>query len=173
MVVRTRPSVTFYVYCHSCFIGAALIRKFSIWVSVRSLHCCSAVVWTTGGESMTHGPTGRCQEQVKSVPWPRGARGVAVGWGTALQADSIPESVTGIFHWPNPSSRPVVDSASDRNEYQEYVLGVKAAYHLHVPIVWKAGSLNLLEPYGPATSLCRDCITFTVAVNRYYQRHDG
>ena len=28
-----------------------------------------------------------------------GARGGAFGWGTALQADSIPESVTGIFHW--------------------------------------------------------------------------
>jgi hypothetical protein len=43
----------------------------------------------------------------------------------------------------------------DRNEYQEYFLGVKAAgaygwpYHLHVPIVLKSGSLNLLEPSGP------------------------
>jgi len=51
---------------------------------------------------------------------------------------------------------PGVDSASNRNEYQEYFLGVKAAgasgwqpYHLHVPIVLKSGSLNLLEPSGP------------------------
>ena len=49
-----------------------------------------------------------------------------------------------------------VDSASNRNEYQEYILGVKAAgvyswetYHFHVPIVLKSGSLNLLEPSGP------------------------
>ena len=56
-----------------------------------------------------------------------GARGGAIGWGTALQADSIPESVTGIFRWHNPSGRPGVDLAPDRNEYQEYVFGVKAA----------------------------------------------
>jgi hypothetical protein len=44
-------------------------------------------------------------------------------------------------------------TASNRNEYQEYFLGVKAAgaygwwpYHLYVPIVLKYGSLNLLEP---------------------------
>jgi len=50
----------------------------------------------------------------------------------------------------------MVDSASNRNEYIEYFLGVKAAsaygwqpYYLHVPIVLKSGSLNLLEPSGP------------------------
>jgi len=36
-----------------------------------------------------------------------GARGGAVGWGTALQAGkvagSIPDGVTGIFHWHSPS----------------------------------------------------------------------
>jgi len=47
-------------------------------------------------------------------------------------------------------------SASNRNEYQEYFLGVKAAgaqgsqpYHLQVPTVLKSGSLNLLEPSRP------------------------
>jgi len=51
---------------------------------------------------------------------------------------------------------PGFDSASNRNEYQEYFVGVKAAgalvgqpYHLHVQIVMKSGSLNLLEPSGP------------------------
>jgi hypothetical protein len=51
---------------------------------------------------------------------------------------------------------PGVDSASNRNEYQECFLGVKAAgaqgwqpYHLNVLIVLKSGSLNLLEPSGP------------------------
>ena len=50
----------------------------------------------------------------------------------------------------------VVDSASNRNEYQECFLGVKVAgayswqpYHLSVLIVLKSGSLNLLEPSGP------------------------
>ena len=55
-------------------------------------------------------------------------------WRTTLQsrkvAGSIPDGVIGIFHWHNPSSRTMVlgvDSASNRNEYQEYFLGVKAA----------------------------------------------
>jgi hypothetical protein len=48
-----------------------------------------------------------------------------------------------------------VESASNRNKYQKYFLGVKATgalgspYHLHVPIVLKSGSLSLLEPSGP------------------------
>ena len=43
-----------------------------------------------------------------------------------------------------------VDSASNRNEYQDYILGVKAAvyvgltnYHLHVPNILKSGSLRV------------------------------
>jgi hypothetical protein len=74
-------------------------------------------------------------------------------------AESIPDGVR-IFHRHNPSGRPGVDSASNRNEYPEWFLGVKAAgaqgwqpCHLHVPIVMKSGSLNLLEPSGPVMGL--------------------
>ena len=50
-----------------------------------------------------------------------GARGGAVGWDTKRKvAGSIPDGVTGIFHWPHYD--PGVDSASNRNEYQEYFL---------------------------------------------------
>jgi hypothetical protein len=52
---------------------------------------------------------------------------------------------------------PGVDPASNRNEHKECFLGVKTAgaygwqlYHLHVPITLKSGSLNFLEPSGPA-----------------------
>jgi hypothetical protein len=41
-------------------------------------------------------------------------------------AGSIPDGVIRIFQW-HPSRRPGVDSASNRNEYQVYFLGVKAA----------------------------------------------
>jgi hypothetical protein len=71
-------------------------------------------------------------------------------------AGSIPYGAIGIFHWHNPSGctvAPGVESASNRNEYLGYLLGVKAdgaygwqPYHLHVPIVYKSGSLKLLEP---------------------------
>ena len=54
-----------------------------------------------------------------------------------------------------PHYGPGVDAASNRNEYQEYFLGVNAAgaygwqpYHLYMPTVLKSGSLNLLEPSG-------------------------
>jgi len=30
-------------------------------------------------------------------------------------------------HWHNPSDRTTIDSASNRNEYQEYFLGLKSA----------------------------------------------
>ena len=101
------------------------------------------------------------------------AQGGAVGWGTALQTGRLR------FWFPMVSMEllfeiillvhygPGVDSASNRNEYQEYILGVKAAgaffwqpYHLHVPIVLKSGNLNLLEPSGPVRA-CNG-ITFTV-----------
>jgi hypothetical protein len=45
-------------------------------------------------------------------------------------AGSIADGVIGIFHWHNPPDRTMalgVDSASNRNEYQEHFLGVKAA----------------------------------------------
>ena len=45
-------------------------------------------------------------------------------------AGSIPAGVIVIFHLHNPSDRtmtPGVDSASNRNEYQEHFLGVKTA----------------------------------------------
>jgi hypothetical protein len=49
-----------------------------------------------------------------------------------------------------------VDSAPNRNEYQEYFLGGKGGrcvvlttLHIHVPIVLKSGNVNLLDPSGP------------------------
>jgi hypothetical protein len=59
-------------------------------------------------------------------------------------AGSIPDGVTVIFQWLNPSGRIVAlgSTASNRNEYQGSFLGVKTAgasgwqpFHLHVPII--------------------------------------
>jgi len=54
-----------------------------------------------------------------------------------------------------PYYRPGVDSAPNRNGYQENFLGVKAAgaygrqpYHLHVSTVLISGSLSVLELSG-------------------------
>jgi len=72
---------------------------------------------------------------------------------------SIPDGVTGIFHWHKPSgctlglglTQPLTEM-STRN----ISCRVKAAgaygwqhYHPHVPIILNSGSLNLLEPSQP------------------------
>jgi hypothetical protein len=65
-------------------------------------------------------------------------RGGATGQGTALQAEGgVFDGVIEIFR---PRYDPGVDSASNRNEYQKFLLGVNVdgAYswqpcHLHVP----------------------------------------
>ena len=91
-------------------------------------------------------------------------------WGTAVAqclrccatnrkvAGSIPASVTGFFidiksfrsHYG-----PGVDSASNRNEYQEYFLGGKGGrcvrlttYHHPVPLSRNLGALNSWNPPG-------------------------
>ena len=67
------------------------------------------------------------------------------------------------YHWNfsltlslRPHYGPGVDSAFNRNEYQEYFLGGKGGrcvglttLPFQVPIVLKSGSPNLLEPSGP------------------------
>jgi hypothetical protein len=67
----------------------------------------------------------------------KGARGVAVGWGTALVQFQMVSFVFGIdiILWP------CSDSASNRNEYQNYS--------------W----LNLLEPSGPAQACTGIAVT--------------
>ena len=79
-------------------------------------------------------------------------------------AGSISDGVIGIFHW-HKSLRshygPGVDSASNRNEYQEHFLWVKAAcawqpYHQPVPLSCNLGTLNSWKSLGhsrPVTGL--------------------
>jgi hypothetical protein len=65
----------------------------------------------------------------------------------------------------------MVDSASNRNNYQEYFLGggeLKAVgalgwqtYYIHVLIVLKSGSLNLLEPSGSVQACNGIALPFT------------
>jgi hypothetical protein len=79
--------------------------------------------------------------------------------GSRKFAGSISDGVTGIFNWNNPAGRivalgltePLTEMSTRNNSW-----GVKAAgaygwqaYHIHVLIVLKYGSLNLLELYGP------------------------
>ena len=87
----------------------------------------------------------------------------AVGWGTVATnrkvAGSILDGVLVICLWHNPSGRTMalrLTQPLTEMSTRDISWGVKAAgalgwqpYHLHVPIVLKSGSLNLLASWNP------------------------
>jgi hypothetical protein len=95
-----------------------------------------------------------------------GLKGYAVGGAvlrhcaTSLKvAGSIPDGVTGIFHWHYPSGRtmalrltqPLTEMSTRNISWEGKAAGAYGwqTYHLHVPINLKFGSLKLLESYEP------------------------
>jgi len=77
------------------------------------------------------------------------ACGGAFGWGTAPQAEGLtPDGVTGIFHWPHSGTG--LDSASNRNEYQEYFLWSKSGRRLRLTsrLSWNLRASTSWNPRG-------------------------
>jgi len=98
-------------------------------------------------------------------------------------AGSIPDGVTGNFHWHYPSGRtmalgstqPLTEMSTRNTSW-----GVKAAsvygwqpYHVHVPIVLKSESLNLLVPWGPVQACYGIALPFTLVVLRRWRYRPG
>jgi len=67
----------------------------------------------------------------------------------------IPNGVTGIFHWRYPSGHAMalgVDSASNRNEYQEYFLGSKGSWCIWLTTLPSScADLEIWEPQPSGT----------------------
>jgi len=92
---------------------------------------------------------------------------------------SIPAGVSGFFidinFFPSPCG-PAVDSASNKNEYQQYFLEVKSGRCVRLPtlppscaVVTKSVNLNFLEPSGPVQA-CNGT-ALPLHVNIYTQIH--
>ena len=85
-------------------------------------------------------------------------------WATIQKvAGSIPDGVTVIFHWHNPSSRTMAPGSTQsltEMSTRNISWGVKAAsaqgqqpYHLHVLTVLKSRTLSLLETFSACTRI--------------------
>jgi hypothetical protein len=95
----------------------------------------------------------RCTKGTAVAQW---LRCCATNWKVA---GSILAGVSGFFNgiiFFRSHYGPGVDSASNRNEYQEYFLGGKAGRYLRLTtlppscgVVMKSGNLKFLEPSGP------------------------
>ena len=88
-----------------------------------------------------------------------GARCAAVGWDTVLQTGNSGFD-SRRCHWNSsltksfrPHYGPELDSASNRNEYQEYFLGGKGGRCVRLTILQPpcAGCLEICEPHPPGT----------------------
>ena len=77
-------------------------------------------------------------------------------------AGSIPADVIDIIS-VRPHYGPGIDSGSNRNEYQEHFLGVKAA---GAKTDMKSGNLNFLEPSGPLQACNRTDLS-----TKYSEKH--
>jgi hypothetical protein len=79
-------------------------------------------------------------------------RGGTDGWGTAIQVGSSRFNSCSC-NWRKPSSRTLVDSSSNRNEYQDYVLGP-----VHTLPLSCADWLEIGQPQAPGTLWARPAL---------------
>jgi len=134
-------------------------KKFS---SRSGVILCDRTDGPTDGETGHGKKTNSLFSQFCESAYKDGTRGGAVGWGTALQAGRSRVRFPTVllkffinFILPGPHYGPGVDSASNRNECQEYFLGVKGGrcVGLTTLLFSCVECLEIWEPQTPGT-LC-------------------
>jgi hypothetical protein len=112
--------------------------------------------------------------KIPSTRWRSGLRHCAT---SRKVAGSIPDGVIGNFHSFRPHYGPGIDSASNRNEYQEYFLGGKGGWCVGLTNLPPscADCLEIWEPQPSGTlracpDLYSDCFTFFAQNTKQYAR---
>jgi hypothetical protein len=173
------------MYCH-------VFLRFSGWIMVYSLHPSQLLIislmphylstweikmkWT----DLLWTPTWYFGKFNAFYVWSTAMGG---GWGSALQARGkrvrlLMVSLEFFIHIILPVTLWLWGNlASNRNEYQEYFLGIKAGQYVGLTTLpsswtdWKSGSLKLLEPSGPDQTCSGDCCTLICGLAPYFHAH--
>ena len=135
---------------------SVLVETVSFWrrknhLGISWVHTPWCGLLYTGGHSSRRKPLQARTLFSWGTRWPSWLRHCAT---SRKVAGSIPDGVIAIFHWPFwPHCDPGVDSASNRNEYQEYFLGGKGGRCVgptNLPPSC-ADCLEIWEPQPPGT----------------------
>jgi hypothetical protein len=136
----TKCSVFPYISRHCLFIFTTLmhIKYYSMWIYITNLSSSTFNFSSINLLFWSFDPIFLKYINHKNYTALLSQCGACCWWRSWLRhcatsrkvTGSIRDGVIGIFHWHNPSGRTMVDSASNRNGYEEYFFGSKGGRYV-------------------------------------------